>query len=116
KARREQAEEELKKLEAQRRATHGLEDVRESLEDICKRVAERFESFDFDEKRLGLEALNVTATVTDVQVEINAVLGVKEPDPRLITTGQTSACSPSGSYSWEWKIEYLLLGVTPTGV
>ena len=65
--------------------------AREPLEDICKRVAERFESFDFDEKRLGLEALNVTATVTDVQVEINAVLGVKEPDPRLITTGQTSA-------------------------
>ena len=37
-------------------------------------------------------ALNVTAIVTDVQVEIIAVLGVEEPDPRLITTGQTSEC------------------------
>ena len=91
KVRREQAEEELKKLQAQRSATHGLEDVRESLEDICNRVAERFKSFNFDERRLALEALNVTAIVTDVQVEINAVLGVEEPDPRLITTGQTSA-------------------------
>ncbi len=45
--------------------------MREPLEDICKRVAERFESLDCDEKRLGLEALDVTAIVTDVQVEIN---------------------------------------------
>ena len=35
----------------------------------------------------------MTAIVTDVQIEINAVLGVEEPDPRLITTGQTSGRS-----------------------
>ena len=36
-----------------------------------------------------------TNKVTDDHVEVNAVLGVEEPDPRLITTGQTSA-SPHG--------------------
>ncbi len=65
--------------------------MRESIEDVCTRVKERFASLDFDEKKLGLEALNVTAKVTDDHVEVNAVLGVEESDPRLITTGQTSA-------------------------
>ena len=60
-------------------------------EDVCTRVKERFASLDFDEKKLGLEALNVIAKVTDDHVEVNAVLGVEESDPRLITTGQTSA-------------------------
>ena len=91
KARREQAEQELKELELQRNSTYGIEDIRESLEDVCTRVKERFASLDFNEKKLGLEALNVTAKVTDDHVEVNAVLGVEESDLRLITTGQTSA-------------------------
>ncbi len=74
--------------------------MREPLEDICKRVAERFESLDCDEKRSGLEALDVTAIVTDVQVEINTVLGVKEPDSRLITTEQTSGCHSVGACNY----------------
>ena len=86
--------------------------MREPLEDICKRVAERFESLDFDEKRLGLEALDVTATVTDVQVEINAVLGVEEPDSRLITTGQTSGCYSVGAFNY--KAIYALAPVEVT--
>ena len=74
--------------------------MREPLEDICKRVAECFESLDRDEKRSGLEALDVTAIVTDVQVEINTVLDVDEPDSRLITTEQTSVCLFSGDCNY----------------
>ena len=57
----------------------------------------------------------LSATVTDIQVEVNAVLGMEEDNSRLATIAQTSACSPSGSYSWEWEVEYILAGVTPTG-
>ena len=46
---------------------------------------------DYGEKRLGLEALNVSATLTDDNVEVNAVLGLGAQYSRLITTAQTSA-------------------------
>ena len=55
----------------------------------------------------------MTDTVTDVQVEINAVLGVEEPDPRLITAGQTSGSSFFTKGLWEHQTEYIL--ATPTG-
>ena len=74
--------------------------MREPLEDICKRVAECFESLDRNEKRSGLEALDVTVIVTDVQVEINIFLDVDEPDSRLITTEQTSGCLFSGDCNY----------------
>ena len=71
--------------------------MRKSLEEICKRVRERFASMDYEEKRLGLEALNVSATLTDHHVEVNAVLGVGAQDSRLITTAQTSASLWTGN-------------------
>ena len=71
--------------------------MRKSLEEICKRVRERFASMDSEEKRLGLEALNVSATLTDDYVEVNAVLGVGAQDSRLITTTQTSASLWTGN-------------------
>ena len=91
KMRREHAEKALEKLQAQRSSSHTLKDMRESLEEICERVRERFASMDYEEKRLGLEALNVSATLTDHHVEVNVVLGVGAQDSRLITTAQTSA-------------------------
>ena len=54
--------------------------MREPLEEICKRDRERFASMDYEEKRLGLDALNVSATLTDDHVEVNAVLGVGAQD------------------------------------
>ena len=38
----------------------------------------------------------MNAFVTDVQIGINAVLEVEEPDPRLITNGQTTGRSCVG--------------------
>ena len=52
---------------------------------------------DSEEKRLGLEALNVSATLTDDHVEVKAVLGVGAQDSRLITTAQTSASLWTGN-------------------
>ena len=90
--RREPAETALNKLhQAQRSSRHTLKDIRESLEEICERVRDRFASMDYEDKRLGLEALNVSAILTDDHVEVNAVLGVGALDTRLITTAQTSA-------------------------
>ena len=91
KMRREHAEEALNKLQVQRSSSNSLKDIRESLEEICERVREGFASMDYEEKRLGLEALNVSAILTDGHVEVNAVLGVGALDSRLITTAQTSA-------------------------
>ena len=56
---------------------------------------------DYEEKRLGLEALNVPATLTDNHVEVNAVLGVDAQDSRLITTAQTSASLCTGNYNFK---------------
>ena len=70
---REHAEKELERFEAQRSSSHTLEDMRESLEEICKRVRGRIASMDYEEERLGLEALNLSVTVTDDHVEVNAV-------------------------------------------
>ena len=43
----------------------------------------------------------MTAIVTDVQIEINAVQGVEELDPRLITPGQISVRSCVGAKSFK---------------
>ena len=102
KVRREQAAQGLKKLGAQRIPTYGLEDMRASLEDVRTHVRERLASLDFVEKQLGLEAIDVTAIVADHQVEVNAVLAVKDPGPRLITTGQTSALLHVCSLPSQW--------------
>ena len=53
---------------------------------ICGRVKEWFESMDYEEKRLGFEALNICAAVTDDHVEVEAGLGVDNQDSRLLTT------------------------------
>ena len=97
---REHAEKELERLEAQRSSSHTLEDMRESLEEICKRVRGCIASMDYEEKRLGLEALNLSATLTDDHVEVNAVLGVVAQDSRLTTTGRTSGCFSAGAYNY----------------
>ncbi len=52
---------------------------------------------DYEEKRLGLDALNVSATLIDDHVELNAVLGVGAQDSPLITTAQTSASLWTGN-------------------
>ena len=77
---REHAEKELERLEAQRSSRHPLEDMRESLEEVCQRVKERFACLGFDEKRLAFEALNVFATLTDDHIEVNAALSVYDQD------------------------------------
>ena len=56
-----------------------------------RNIQVRFATMDYEEKQLGLEALNVSATLTDDHVEVNVVLGVDDPNSRLITTAQTSA-------------------------
>ena len=70
---------------------------------------------DYEEKQLGLEALNVSATLTDNHVDVNVVLGVDDSNSQLITTGQTSAPLSIGKCDWEYEIEYILSGATPTG-
>tara|TARA_B100000029_G_scaffold508950_1_gene597057 strand:- start:579 stop:962 length:384 start_codon:yes stop_codon:yes gene_type:complete len=92
KARREQAQIELENLEGQRRSTNSLDNVRDSSEDTCNLVRENIDSLGFEERRLGIEALDITAKVSDDQVEMNAVLGLGEPDSRVITTARTLAC------------------------
>ena len=72
----------------------------ESLEEICKRVKGRIASMDYEEKRLGLAALNLSATLTDDHVEVNAVLGVVAQDSGLTTTGGTSGCFSAGAYNY----------------
>ena len=56
---------------------------------------------DYKEKRLGLDALNVSATLTDDHVEVNAVLGVGDQDSRLINTAQTSASLSTSNYNFK---------------
>ena len=48
----------------------------------------------------------MNAFVTDVQIGINAVLEVEEPDPRLITNGQTTGRSCVGGKFFEAVGDY----------
>ena len=54
--------------------------MRESLEEVCRRVKERFACLRFDEKRLDFEALNVFATLTDDHIKVNGALSVYDQD------------------------------------
>ena len=74
------AERVFEKLEAQRNSRHPLEDMRESLEEVCQRVKERFACLGFDEKRLDFEALNVFAPLADDHIKVNAELSVYGQD------------------------------------
>ena len=56
--------------------------------------------------------MDVTATVTDDQIAVNAVLGVNGPNSRLITTGQTSGCYSVGAFNY--KAIYALAPVEVT--
>ena len=106
KARQEKAQSELEKLQSERSSILTVENSRELIEQICRRVKKRFDSLDYEEQRLGLEAMNVTAAVTDNQGAVNAVLGVNEPNTRLRTTGQTSGRLCVDSYSY--RTEFIL--------
>jgi hypothetical protein len=79
----------------------GLDPLQPEITVIIGTRTFAFASMDYEEKRLGLEVLNVSVTLTDNHVEVNAVLGVEEPDSRLITTGQTSASLCTGNYNFK---------------
>ena len=74
------AERVFEKLEVQRNCRHPLEDMRESLEEVCQRVKESFACLGFDDKRLDFESLNVFATLTDDHIKVNAALSVYDQD------------------------------------
>ncbi len=57
------------------RFSYLLDDIRELLKQVCSRVKERSGSFNYEDKQLGLEALSVSAKMSDAEVEVNAILG-----------------------------------------
>ena len=106
-------EKELETTLHQRESSRNLDGERMLIEGVCIQIRGKLESANANHKKLVLSALQTDITVTGQNVKLH--LGMEVPDSLALTTGQTSACSPSGSYSWEWEIEYLLLGVTSTG-
>ena len=63
---------------------------------FCERVRHNLDSFDFDDKRFALRALQIKAIVTKDTVRVKGIIGLSE-DPagaerNLATTARTSGC------------------------
>jgi hypothetical protein len=68
-----------------------------SLREYCARVADNIDEFDFDEKRLAMQSLQIKASSTESQVFVKGILGVDginqavinspSPDPVFLVEG-----------------------------
>jgi site-specific DNA recombinase len=73
---RERFEEELARLDSQMLTVTDLRAKEESMRKYCARVAANISEFDFDEKRLALQSLQIKASATETQVFVKGILGV----------------------------------------
>ena len=88
---RERYEAGLERLKAQKVTLKDLERKEGRLREFCQRVRSNLNTFNLDEKRMALEALQISATVTEIEVRVKGILGVTDAEPNLATTARTSA-------------------------
>ena len=85
-------EDEPRELQQQRQRVANLDGLSDQVRAFCAQVAERLDSFDFEEKRLALRALQVRVAVDG---DGGKLTGAIPQD--LATTGRTWAC-PSNEH------------------
>jgi hypothetical protein len=73
---RESFETELERLESQMLTVMDLKSRESSLREYCARVADNIDEFDFDEKRLAMQSLQIKASATETRVFVKGILGV----------------------------------------
>lgn len=86
KSSREALQSELSGLEQQAQRVVDLDGLSEKVRAYCAQVAERLDEFDFDDKRLALDALQITVTIDPSQAVLKGAIPYD-----LATIGRTSA-------------------------
>jgi len=79
-------ERDLGELEAQKQRVADLDGLSERVRTYCAKVAERLDEFDFDEKRLALDALQISVAVDPTGARLKGTIPYD-----LATIGRTSA-------------------------
>ena len=87
---RERHEAELERLRAQTETLRELDGKEDQLRDFCLRVRSNLDTFDIEEQRMALQALQIKATVTETEVRVKGILGIADVQPDLATTARTS--------------------------
>ncbi len=79
-------ERDLSELQQQKQRVTDLDGLSERVRTYCAQVAERLDEFDFDEKRLALNALQITVAVDSDGASLKGAIPYD-----LATIGRTSA-------------------------
>jgi hypothetical protein len=86
----------LERLKTQKFNVKEMARAEDHIKLFCKRVWHNLDSFDFDDKRFALRALQIKAIVTKDTVRVKGIIGLsKDPtgaERGLATTARTSGC------------------------
>jgi hypothetical protein len=83
---------ELARLQSQQVSIREFENLDDKVLEYCQRVSQSFESLNFEEKRLLLDALEVKVFVYHDHNEVRGLLPPHAvPSPSYVTTARTSA-------------------------
>lgn len=73
----------LKEIERRSEARHEIVERRRSIEEYCRRATENIEAFDFEQKSLALDTLNIRIVIDGKRVVLSGVIpsrfGVRTP-------------------------------------
>jgi site-specific DNA recombinase len=94
---REALQRDLSDLEQQRQRVMELDGLSERVRSYCAQVAERLDNFDFDEKRLALDALQIKVAVDSGGASLKGAIPYD-----LATIGRTSASRRARSGRRRW--------------
>jgi site-specific DNA recombinase len=122
---RERHEVELDRLTVQKQTMNQLRKAEYQIESYCERMREGLASFDFEEKRTALKALQIRAFANKTDVKVKGILGIVQVEPDFSSTAQTLALprgynrrSPWAGTRRDWRARWFpgppVPGPTPT--
>ncbi|MBI2935874.1 MAG: hypothetical protein HYY31_03565 [Chloroflexi bacterium] len=76
-----------------------MEGLVERVREFCSRIGDRVNDFDFNEKRLALQALQIKVVVGKDDARLQGAIPT-----HLATTARTSACQFNGSLAWNARM------------
>lgn len=82
-------ERDLVQLQRRKQRVADLDGLSERVRTFCANVAERLDEFDFDDKRMALDALEITVLADPAGPSLKGAIPYD-----LATTAQTSVCRP----------------------
>ena len=83
---------ELDRLVGQKAMLKDLERLESEVEAYCQRLREGLSTFDFEEKRKALNALQVKVMVTETDLRVKGILGVADSASDFSSTARIWGC------------------------